>query len=623
MSTASYIRVSRDTQDVERQRVSIAAWAQRAGDEITLAFEDSEGRNPRDQAHKRPAFQRMLAAVQAGLVSRIVVDSQDRFGTRDAYQWGRFIDLLREHGCELIDASGKILSADDDAAVLTGTIGALTSTREQKEKARRSIAGKIVKAQRGEYQGGYAPFGCDVICFNADGKEKWRTVYIGHYDRWKVWPNGERERFKGKDNSPQKDVSDFFALRPSIEKDRIKIVRQIFDWYLTEAISPGRIAERLNAAKVDCIFGEAWNKVKIAALLSNPVYVGKPAWNKRGSSRFVEFTGGELHDVSRQAKSGRKRTHSDIIAIEQFKPMIAPATWQAVQDKIEASKQGKRRPSNTEAMYLKPFLFCGRCGKPMRATVGQARLMPSYFCGTYGTYGKANPTGCKVHRVRHDDLERIVDDYLKQTAPRVTQLIHAADTGDLDAAKPLLQAFVDTAVFYGEVEAEMMTFIERHSTKLEERGYRSDGTTFEDMYGLIYERIRPKAELEITRQEQQLDRMLDQYADLTGELRERMRGKMEALQTEITRRKVQLIDWRMPWANLREDLTARKAALAQAQKMLKGSDARRKGEALRHVIDRIDCHFSPETGSLDRLEIVSVSGETVSRFTDGNWSGRD
>jgi hypothetical protein len=35
----------------------------------------------------------------------------------------------------------------------------------------------------------------------------------------------------------------------------------------------------------------------------------------------------------------------------------------------------------------------------MRANLGSTpRLFPSYYCGTYGTYGKHNPAGCHCNR---------------------------------------------------------------------------------------------------------------------------------------------------------------------------------------------------------------------------------
>ena len=84
--TAAYVRVSSDKQDTARQERRIQA----AGIPIALWFRDAEGKNPRDLPHKRPEFQCLLRAVEAGLLDKIIVDRQDRFGVADAFQWGKF-----------------------------------------------------------------------------------------------------------------------------------------------------------------------------------------------------------------------------------------------------------------------------------------------------------------------------------------------------------------------------------------------------------------------------------------------------------------------------------------------------------------------------------------------------
>ena len=112
MSTVSYLRRSSDQQDTLRQREDI----QRSGLKIDEWLEDHESR---DQAHKRPDFQRLLRAVQAGQSRPIVVQSLDRFGVKDAYEMGKFFSILRDHDCRLLDAAGKQLNAEDDATVLT------------------------------------------------------------------------------------------------------------------------------------------------------------------------------------------------------------------------------------------------------------------------------------------------------------------------------------------------------------------------------------------------------------------------------------------------------------------------------------------------------------------------
>jgi site-specific DNA recombinase len=352
---AAYIRVSSDKQDVARQRESIEHWSQTTNTPIDQWFEDSEGKNPRDQAHKRQGFQKLFRAVEAGLVSSIIVDRQDRFGARDAHQWGAFLTRLRDNGCTLVEAStGKDLSADDEVAILTGTLGAITSTREQKEKAHRNVSGKVPKARRGEYQGGNPPYGCDVVCFGADGNEKWRSVYVGHYQRWKVYPNGDREKFDGKNNSPRKDPTDTFYLRPSIESERVTTVQQIFKWYAHEAVSFTQIATRLNELGISPVFGEHWHKVTVRQLLQNPAYIGLPAWNKKASSRFAEFVNGQIRAVEQKngkARLGRRRDTKDFSPKSRYS--IPSLTWrlgilwmQSSTDHKAAPKNGRQRRTN-------------------------------------------------------------------------------------------------------------------------------------------------------------------------------------------------------------------------------------------------------------------------------------
>ncbi len=468
-ATAAYIRVSSDKQETARQERRIKA----SGFTIAFWFRDAEGKNPRDQPDKRPDFQRLLKAVQAGLLDKIVVDRQDRFGVADAYQWGKFISLLREHGTALVDADGKVLSGDDDVSILTGTLGAITSTREQKEKAHRNITGKIGHAAKGEYQGGYPPFGCDVVCFDSAGREKWRTVYVGHFKRWKVYPDGKREQFDGKDNAPRKDPTDTLRIRPSIETERVKWAVQAFKWYATEAISPRMLADRMNALKVDPIFNVAWHKTGMLSMLRNPAYIGLPTWNKRAGSRFMECVGGKVREVVRtngHVAANRRRTAADFIQPDkpEYKPMVPLPIWEKVQAKIQvaSTEQGKRlkRPPNTEELWLKPFLICGGCGKPMRACRGDSTpyLVASYLCGTYATYGQTNPAGCRCHRVAHDVLERIVLDYLKATAPKVRQLLEATETGNPGLALPVAFEFSGVMQRYAETFDKMHEFVEEH-----------------------------------------------------------------------------------------------------------------------------------------------------------------
>jgi DNA invertase Pin-like site-specific DNA recombinase len=625
MANAAYVRVSSDQQDTTRQRQSITGCAERLGLVIDVWHEDSEGKNPRHRAEKRKAFQRLLSDVAAGRVKTIIVDQQDRFGTKDAFEWGEFIGKLRKHRCRLLDSSGRELSADDTGTVITGVVAALTSRDEQRQKAHRSVTGKVNYAGRGEYQGGYAPYGTDVVCFGPDGREKWRTVYVAHLDRLKVYPDGRRERFRGKNVTPAKDSTDTLRLRPSIETDRIKVVKQIFGWYVTEDLSPRQIADRLNELKISPVFGEAWYKHTIQALLRNPAYIGLPAWNKRAGASFAEYVDGQVRAVDEPKRGKRRKTQDQIRPDKpEFAPIIDTRTWETTQRKLsEASTQHTRprRAPHTAELWLRPFVVCGHCMKPMHATRGLSndRLWPSYFCGTYNKYGPRNPTGCHCHRVRHDVIEKIVADYLKKSAPKIGKLLKASQGGDVEAIRPLLEPATGTMGAYNGVACDILSFVNDHANDGEIAKLLGQGKSFLDIYGLLFEKIRPKLEREIARKQVDLDKMLDDFRGLPEKLRQRAVARMEPLQAELDDLESQLVDWRQPYENLRAELAARQAALKTAVATVgrEGAD-RVKSEALRGVVDRIVCHFrhtrtakTTNNGKsiLTRVEIYPISAD--------------
>lgn len=638
MITAAYLRVSSDKQDVSRQRINVSACADRLGRTIAQWYEDSEGRNSRHRADKRKEFQRLLADVQRGAVATILVDSQDRFGTKDAFEWGKFVSLLRDHGCGLLDSSGRSLTADDDGSVLTSVVGALTSKREQREKAHRNITGKVSYAKRGEYQGGYAPYGTDVVCFGPDGKEKWRTVYVAHLDRLKVYPNGKQERFQGKNATPAKDTTDTLRLRPSIQSERIKSVRQIFNWYATEDISPGKIADRLNDVGISPVFSEAWYKQTVKELLRNPVYIGLPAWNKRAGSEFVEYVGGQFREIAGKVPRNRRRAPADFVQPDkpEFPPIVDRETWNTVQRKLAESSRKAAKPRHaphTAELWLRPFMVCGHCQKPMHATQGKSTrgVWPSYFCGTYNRYGVKNPTGCHCHRVRHEVVEKIVDDYLSKTAPKVAKLLKATDGGNVEEIRPILESANGAAGAFGEVACEVLSFVEDMGDDKQVAKMLRQGKDFIEIYGFLFDRVRPKLEKQLETKQGELDRELDQFAKLPERIQQRAVARMQPLQDEIDDLKRQVNDWRRPYENLRSSLTTRLDALGSARRAISRDGAgRAKADAVRAVIDRVVCYFRHSKGGpgnngksyLDRVEIFPNAGDVASQcFSAGNSPG--
>src|SRR5256885_17120976 len=87
---ATYIRVSDDRQETQRQRDILDRWLTPLGIKIEpqVRFED-EG-FARDIPEQRPDFQRMIRSAEKGLIQWIAADVQDRFGTKDKVQFAHF-----------------------------------------------------------------------------------------------------------------------------------------------------------------------------------------------------------------------------------------------------------------------------------------------------------------------------------------------------------------------------------------------------------------------------------------------------------------------------------------------------------------------------------------------------
>jgi DNA invertase Pin-like site-specific DNA recombinase len=105
------LRVSDPTkQDHQSQRATIQAWLDMHGLQVQLWLYDG---GSRDTAFKRPEFLKLLGLVADGGVDWVVVDAQDRFGTANTWEFGKFICHLREHNCQLWSVSQGCLSSDD------------------------------------------------------------------------------------------------------------------------------------------------------------------------------------------------------------------------------------------------------------------------------------------------------------------------------------------------------------------------------------------------------------------------------------------------------------------------------------------------------------------------------
>ena len=499
---------------------------------------------------------------------------------------------------------------------MTSTIGALTPLPgSRKEKGRPEHQGQgSEKAKEGLYQGGYAPYGLDVACYDRTGKEKWRVLYTGHFERTKIHPDGTREEFNGKGNFPAKDPTDELRLAPSVDPRRMEVVRQVFETYASEAIALRAIATRLNDLGVDPVFGDVWNQPKIKHMLGNPAYIGFPAWNKRGGSRFVEFIDGAFREVPRdkgRVVAGRQRRREDFVQAEEpaFEPIVPREVWDKVERKLDEAKnanegKGAKKGPRSPELWLRGFLVCGRCGKPMRGwhPRNDKYLWKSYFCGTYGDYGAKNPTGCKLHRVKAELLEQVAERYLEEKHRQLRMTIEAQQRGDDELTRPqeedLASRWAELAAIERRMEEDLRErpgpptrsidplWLEKDPESDLDVARRLDWVSVTRVLWQFFHGQR-KRDLapEIREAEAELERLVGAYAGLprgASRAREMANRRIEELETKIGVLEGQQEDLGKRWDELSAEFRRRYESLAIALEALQiDGEYRRKAEALR------------------------------------------
>jgi DNA invertase Pin-like site-specific DNA recombinase len=661
---AAYIRVSRDSSDIKRQRTSIEEWASLRGVTITRWFSDHVGSNPRGKYKKRKAFLAMRRAAENSEFDILVVDRQDRFGFKDTPEFWRFMDDFRNWGVELWGVEEGNLSSSDDGTVFRATAGAITSTKELKEKGWRSITGKIKEAKKGNWTGGYPPFGIDVVCSDASGALKWRLVWLGHHEREKIAPNGERTSYNGKHNLPGRDNSDLARYAPSERTERLQTVRDIFHWFANEKISPSQIATRLNKSKVDAVFGAGWNKQKIKQILRNPVYIGLPAVNKRSSGEHWEYVDGEVRKVEPvkgKVKTGRVREVDDWIGPSEpiFVPIVEVELFDRVQKKLREDsaayqkKVPKKSAPRVASFWLRNLLICGGCNQPMRAWNARGKSGPyrTYFCGTYGTYGKHNPTNCGANRVKAEVFEGLVVDYLKKYQGKVIELLDSISLGGFAKVKPLEE----------EIRAKSQECERIRAATRRQLGQwaKQDGDTFSGVVSSLYRQQKgsqvqtkqgpiavsplieteamyvamrgvhlPRIEESIKEMEIELERILERFLELPKDAdvaKGKVLERIQQLEEEIKRQRSASENLVDRFHELVEELNLRKNLIEKVQQEI-GMDScfRQRSEAVQGVIDRIVAFFEPCEGrgpqarsKLIRIELVPKEGEDFVIYPKG------
>jgi DNA invertase Pin-like site-specific DNA recombinase len=447
---AGYVRVSDDQQDTLRQVEAIHAFERRFGVTILKRYWFEDEGWARDTADTRPDFQRLLREAEDGRIKWIVVDQLDRFGTRDAHQLVHYLFLLRKWGCRLYDGSGKEWTGADIATILTAVVEGDESRREQTTKSHRVLGGKAVKAQAGEWQGGPVHLGLEVVCFDrATGEERWRVVPERRGLRWKVFPDGRRERFEDvatyevrdggrrlrvRPNFPKAQADEVLRVAPSNDRAKVDAAAGTFRRFAAESVSLSALAHDLNARGYRNGYGGHFQAHHVRSLLTDPAYLGRYAWNRSHCGKFHRLTKeGPVPDTNYGRKTTANAREDWTVSRDLFAPLVDAKTWDAVARKLDRPKPDKAPRS--AALFLAGLVACGNCKALMvagpRPKKGTGR--EEYYCGTYHKAvreKRRHECKCLRNGVYQDVLAGYVERYLDETGRKLAVLLGEPPTAD-------------------------------------------------------------------------------------------------------------------------------------------------------------------------------------------------
>jgi DNA invertase Pin-like site-specific DNA recombinase len=514
------------------------------------------------------------------------------------------------------------------------------------------------------------------------GKELWRVVWQGRdkvgttkrrgkdrpaylVRRVRVYPNGTTEQLNGEvEKFRQSKETQVMHVVPTRDKAKLDAARAVFQRFATESITFYDIAKWLNGLGIRNSMGNRFQGCEVQRMLRDEVYLGYPCFAKRRAGRFHrhDADGGVVELEGTLRGKDTRADPADVIrcATRLFEPLIDRPTWDKVQKKLRSRETKNHAPRNP-SLYLKGLVVCAGCGKPMQSRGDRME----YYCGTWDnhrTHGNLDDCPCERNGVPQTVIEDHLGRYLDEAGKRLDLLTEGLSTASLtdrlaeqegDAWRGFAEALERLENYLRQYHpAEYDEICEAYATDHEdpEGDPLPPGTNLADLLGeegrLAFEKHKddpttpggfvdaclsryrrcfdPKAvDAELARLRADHDARVEGWRDLpTARAKETAKAKLAALESRIGELEKQREDAAGVVESYWKQMLDLQRALADAREALTsegGTQAlRRKAESLRGLLCRIECEFTPLSGTVGRglprsklvgLTFVPVAGD--------------
>ena len=466
----TYTRVSTamqtDGYSLDAQKARMKAFADFNDYEIVGTYEDA-GKSGKS-IEGRLEFNRMMEDIKSGKdgVSFVLVFKLSRFG-RNAADVLSTLQVMQDFGVNLICVEDGIDSSKDAGKLMISVLSAVAEIERENIRVQ-TMEGRIQKAREGKWNGGFAPYGYQLV----EGKLQ-------------------------------------------INEEEAKAISIIFEQYVKTDIGANGVAKYLENHGIHKIQRQngknpLFDAHLVRLILKNPVYCGKIAYGRRKTEK-VHGTRNEYHLVEQD---------NYILVDGLHEAIITEDVWQAAQVKLLA--QAKKyehvnRGKDTKTHLLSGIVRCPVCGAGMYGNKSIKRKKDGTKYKDFYYYGCKHRTMTRGHKCDYKKQirEELLDDAVAEV---IVKLV-----GNPKFAA-MMQEKINRKVDTGTIDTELASYEKQlrqyYAVKLK-LAEEIDSLDPDDRHY-----IKRKADLD-----DRLYRMYDKIEDVETQLIE-TRAKKQAIEAE-------------------------------------------------------------------------------------------
>lgn len=327
----------------------------------------------------RPAFQRLMAAVAARQISKIIVYRLDRF-SRSIADFSQVWNTLEDHGVEFQSVTENFDTSSPMGRAMLNIV-LVFAQLERETTAERVKDNYAHRFALGAWPGGPAPYGYSLTKIN-DTSGRQASSLIAN------------------ENAPT--------------------VRRIFELYAEDDTSLRSIALTLNREGIPGPKRKAWDNVTLSRILHSPLYVQATedvflwylAKGLQPKQQAEAFDGSHACNVI--GKRDRSKGKYQDLEHQHFSlsnhPGFIPAElWLRCQEKLDQNRQIPNRSAGKYS-WLTGLLKCGGCGYAIKVVADSSGKRRCLVCS-----GRSNMANCaETIQIDLDELETAVADKLRE-----------------------------------------------------------------------------------------------------------------------------------------------------------------------------------------------------------------